>query len=104
MYRRILAAGVITGAILLALPSYASNCASRTTVVERLESKYEETFSAGGLQSMRSGQTLVEVFASEEKGTFTILLTMPTGMTCIVAAGTDWHQVEPEAVVKGSAS
>ena len=104
MNRRILAAGVITGAILLALPAHAANCASRDTVVDRLEARYAETFSAGGLQSKQSGQTLVEVFASEENGTFTILLTMPSGLACVVAAGTDWHQVTPAKPAKGTKS
>lgn len=104
MYRRIFAAAVVIGAIVVSVPAYAANCANRDRVVERLEARYKESLTAGGLQSKSSGQTLVEVFASEKNGTFTILLTTPEGLTCVVAAGTDWHQASKKDLIDGSAS
>ena len=104
MYRRIIGAGLFIGAIVLTLPAYAANCANRDTVVDRLQSRYSENFSGGGLQMRSSGQTFVEVWSSENTGTFTILLTTPEGMACVVATGTNWHQMVPEETAQGSAS
>ena len=37
---------------------------------------------------------VVEVFASDESGTWTIVITLPNGMTCLVAAGNAFQDVE----------
>ncbi|MEM6481670.1 MAG: hypothetical protein AAF922_16685 [Pseudomonadota bacterium] len=76
------------------LPAYASNCANRDMVVERLKSKYHEELAAGGIQKASTTDAIVEVWASHETGTFTVLLTRPDGVTCVMATGTDWHQVD----------
>jgi hypothetical protein len=34
-----------------------------------------------------ANNAVVEVFASEETGTWTITVTMPSGLTCLVASG-----------------
>lgn len=68
----------------------ASNCALRTDVIERLQSKYSEALVAGGLQGTQNVQTMVEVWASGETGTFTVILTNPKGISCVVATGTDF--------------
>lgn len=60
------------------------NCAPRDAVVERLASKYGESRQSIGLGS---NNALVEVFASDETGTWTITVTNTSGMTCLVAAG-----------------
>ncbi len=77
----------------------AAKCAQRDDLVSRLESKYSEKLSARGLQSEKS---MIEVFASVTSGTFTVLLTNPQGVSCVVGAGTNWHIEEP-AEVKGIA-
>lgn len=61
-----------------------ASCADRTQVVERLQTKYGET-----RQSMGLGRNngVVEVYASDETGTWTILLSRPDGLACLVAAG-----------------
>ena len=104
MFKHLTAASVLIGTSMAALPVQAANCANRDLVVERLQSKYDETFTAGGLQVSQTTQTMVEVWASQETGTFTVMLTTPEGMTCVVATGTDWHQVAPTETVQGSAS
>lgn len=35
--------------------------------------------------------TAIEVFVSEA-GTFTIVMTWPNGMSCLIAAGKDWQK------------
>ena len=90
MFKRIISSALLFGAAALAPPAYAANCAARDTVIERLQSKFSEQLAAGGLQATRPIQTMVEVWASPETGTFTVLLTNPNGTSCIVAAGTDF--------------
>ncbi len=61
-----------------------SNCAPRTTVVDRLAGQYGETRQSMGLGS---NNQVVEVFASANSGSWTITVTLPNGMTCLVASG-----------------
>ena len=88
MKRLILAPSLGVGALALTAPlahaQQSNNCAQRDMVVERLASKYGESRQSIGLGS---NNAVVEVFASLDTGTWTITVTMPTGMTCIVAAG-----------------
>lgn len=88
----------------LVVPSFAqaqNNCAPREAVVERLKDKYAESFIGGGLQN---ADTLVEIWTSQTTGSFTILLTQPSGMTCIVSTGQNWNSVVAAAVPEGTAS
>jgi hypothetical protein len=73
--------------------SQGSNCGQRDDVVERLASKYGETRRSMGLGSRNQ---IVEVFASDETGTWTITVTMPTGITCLVASGQAYEEVHAE--------
>lgn len=73
-----------------ATASSAMNCAPRDSVVERLSSKFSEVMNARGFQQARSGGVVVEVWVSETNGTFTILMTSATGISCVVASGTHW--------------
>ena len=60
------------------------NCAPHQIVVERLADGYGES-----RQSIALGanNTVVEIFASLETGTWTITVTQPGGLTCLVASG-----------------
>lgn len=69
----------------------AANCGKRAKIVERLEAKYGETRQSMGL-AQNNG--VVEVFASDESGTWTIVITLPNGMTCLVAAGNAFQEVD----------
>lgn len=76
-------------ACLLASPAWGqSNCADRARVVASLSATYGESFAGGGLQS---AQQIIEVWYSEEKGTWTILMTRADGRSCIMASGTNWR-------------
>ncbi|MGR3712857.1 MAG: hypothetical protein ACU0A6_07030 [Shimia sp.] len=104
MFKRLIGGAVLFGMAATAPPlaAQALHCAARDRVVERLESRFSEVLTGGGLQgAANSGATLVEVWASKETGTFTVILTNPQGVSCIVAAGTDWHQ-EKLGVGRGS--
>ncbi|HRO12324.1 hypothetical protein [Amaricoccus sp.] len=66
-----------------------TTCADRTRVVQRLQDRFGETLRSLGLNRDNG---IVEVYSSEETGTWTILMTRPDGITCLLAAGQLWEQ------------
>jgi hypothetical protein len=62
-------------------------CGSRADFVKKLQKGYAEKPVSVGLASNGS---MIEVFASEN-GTFSIVITQPSGNTCLVAAGDNWQ-------------
>lgn len=60
------------------------HCATRDLVVERLASKYGESRQSLGLGTQGA---MVEIFANQESGSWTITVTMPNGSTCLMATG-----------------
>ncbi len=65
-------------------------CADHATVVARLAEGYGESRQSMGLAA---DNTVVEVFASLETGTWTITVTRPGGPTCLVASGIGWEHL-----------
>lgn len=78
----LMAALVVSGTA--SAQSTTSPCAARDKVVQRLTSNYGETVQSMGLGANNG---MMEVFASEETGTWTITVTMPNGQTCLIASG-----------------
>lgn len=64
-------------------------CAERSRVITRLADRYGETLQSLGL-NQSSG--VVEIYASDSTGTWTILLTRPDGVTCLLASGQSWEK------------
>ncbi len=60
------------------------NCGQRDSIVQRLAQKYGESRQALGLGTQGA---VVEIFASEDSGSWTITVTLPTGATCLLATG-----------------
>ncbi|WP_371156338.1 hypothetical protein [Jannaschia sp. 2305UL9-9] len=82
---------LVSFALLLAsLPAAArgQNCGARGAVIERLSSHFGETRRGIGL-ARQTG--VMEVFASDTTGTWTITVTLPDGRTCLVASGQAWE-------------
>ena len=75
------------------------NCAAREAVVDRLAEGYGETRQSVGLGRNNS---VVEVFASDETGSWTITVTMPGGLTCLVASGQSFESVAEALPAKGN--
>ena len=75
------------------------NCGPRDVVVERLADGYGETRRSMGLGA---NNAMIEVFASNETGSWTITLTMPGGMTCLVASGQAFETVVEALPAKGN--
>lgn len=68
-------------------------CHDYQRIVETLDKRYGETPVSLGLQT--NGHVL-QVFASAESGSWTILSVAPTGIGCIIAAGRNWHEQKPQ--------
>ncbi len=74
-------------------------CNERDWVLELLAKKYKESPVAGGVTNTGG---LVQVLTDGKSGTWTIIVTTPQGISCVVAAGEGWRlmqqvTVEPEA-------
>lgn len=96
MKQQMLALGLGLGAILLSAGQLAAqnhNCAERGRVLERLSGTYGETRQSIGLAA---NNQVIEVFASDESGSWTIIVTLPNGMTCLIAAGQNFEAVDEE--------
>lgn len=91
--------------LLLALPLLAATavapaaaddsmaCGKRDEMLGHLSGKYSEEPVAMGLSTNGS---LVEVLASSAGSSFTIVYTTPDGLTCMMAAGSNWETVKQQ--------
>ncbi|MEP1522088.1 hypothetical protein [Ascidiaceihabitans sp.] len=75
-----------------------SNCAPRDVVIERLANGFGETRQSMGLGANNS---VVEVFASVESGTWSITITSPSGLMCLVATGQAFEALAEALPPKG---
>jgi len=69
-------------------------CGDRTSLLKQLAGNYKESPASMGLAANGS---VVEVTKSET-GSWTILLTSPNGVTCVMAAGENWENLKQKAV------
>ncbi|MEJ6390694.1 hypothetical protein [Gymnodinialimonas ulvae] len=96
MKNRIVPIGFATMALLLAgsVAAQTMLCGQREMVVDELTGRYGEEVRGMGLAHQNR---IVEVFVSEETGTWTITVTSPNGTTCLMAAGQHFATMAPEA-------
>ncbi len=64
-------------------------CGPRAIILGHLQSNYAESPAAIGLTLT---DNVMEVLTSPA-GTWTIVIKMPDGTTCMIAAGTDWETI-----------
>jgi hypothetical protein len=87
---------------LLAAPAMAQaqgpQCAQRDQVVDLLTQKYGETRQGMGIAD---NSTVMEVYASDTTGTWTIAVSSPDGMMCLVASGQGYEAMAEELPAKG---
>ncbi len=96
MLRRVLFAAIALSG--LAAPVSAEPaCLKRSEAIRQLSFDYDESPIAFGLAP---GGRVVEIFASRNRATWTILVTLPNGLSCLIAAGDGWETVLP-AVANG---
>ena len=77
-----------------AAQSTPTNCTDRNSAISHLAKAYKEQPVAMGLAS--SGG-VVEILTNEDGKTWSIIVTTPNGVTCLVAAGEGWEALEPVA-------
>ncbi len=76
-------------AALFALPAQAQSlCGNRAGILGKLSNGYSENASAMGLSSNGG---VVEVLTSPKGESWTIIITMPNGVSCLIAAGESWE-------------
>ncbi len=90
---------IMLGCGLLAQTAGASPmpCMTHDDLVKLLGNKYSEELNGYGLAGQSS---LVEVYFSE-RGSFTIVATNSSGMSCVIAAGQSWEKVTPPKKLTG---
>jgi len=67
-------------------------CGERGSLMDQLKGKYSEQPKSMGLAANGS---VLEVLTAKT-GTWTILLTTPQGITCLIAAGEHWEDTEQQ--------
>jgi hypothetical protein len=70
-------------------------CGQRAQIIDSIDKKYQERPNAFGISGEK---TLVELFTSET-GSWTMIMTRPGGVSCIMAVGQSWEQF-PEQPAK----
>lgn len=90
-YRTLAAIGVLAiGSCLFSAKALAQPvCGAHTLVSDNLQQAYAEAPVSMGVTA---GGAVVEVFASQ-KGTWTLVITQPNGVSCLIAAGQDWESL-----------
>jgi len=103
MTRNLITLSLGIGALLLAtnhaFAQTARNCGVREAIVERLATGYGESRQSIGLGTQNR---VVETFANPETGSWTITVTMPNGMMCLLASGQAYEAVDEVLTPTGS--
>ncbi len=89
-------AGGPTSAAAQALPQL---CGARSEIIGNLAEQYEESQIAVGVTDAGG---LVEVLSSRDGETWTIIVSVPDGMSCLLAVGQGWRAVKVKPVMTGS--
>lgn len=75
------------------------NCGAREQIVASLADRYGESRQSIGLGA---NNQVVEVYASLETGTWTITVTLPNGMMCLIASGQSYEALAEAVPAKGT--
>ncbi|MEM7172894.1 MAG: hypothetical protein AAF530_22220 [Pseudomonadota bacterium] len=78
----------------------APQCDQRDSVIKLLSNKYKEAPVAIGVTNTGG---LVEVLSTGNGSTWSIIVTTPNGMSCLVAAGEGWQVKEDQAALEPEA-
>ena len=85
---------VLSASIFLGTASVATAqqplCTERSEVVNQLSNQYSEAPVAMGIANNGG---VVEILSSQSGTSWTIILTMPNGVTCMIAAGENWESL-----------
>ncbi len=73
-------------------------CAKRPDLLRHLDANYQEAPISMGLAD---NGNVIEVFSAKDGATWTITVSLPNGLTCMVASGQFW-ETAPVVSAKGS--
>lgn len=73
-------------------------CAPHDVVAHQLADLYGETRRTIGLAQ---DNTVMELYAAEASGTWTLTVTLPNGLTCLVATGTAYETLAEPLPARG---
>lgn len=85
--------------IFIGTATIASTCGPRDQLTETLSDDYGEHYAFGGIPKRQN--TLMEIWVNPISRSYTVLITQPNDISCIVAAGTDFFIAIPEISKKG---
>ncbi len=83
-------AALTVGPVFSAHAQQAPACIKRADLLQHLAKQYQEAPAAVGLADNGS---LLEVFASKSGETWTVTVTMPNGISCMIATGQQWQDL-----------
>ena len=90
----------IAGFVMVARAADAApQCGPRDEVVHALATKFGETRRSLG---MSGPDQMMELFAADESRTWTILVTLPDGRSCLVASGSNYEAVSEQLPASGA--
>ena len=91
------AVGIVLALLLgvVAPASAQSACTTHTRVAKQLESRFAEAPIAIGLASNGG---VIELYSTHDGSTWTLVMTMPDGRSCPVAAGQGWESLSSVAL------
>ncbi|MFQ6017483.1 MAG: hypothetical protein ACE5KF_04750 [Kiloniellaceae bacterium] len=85
-------AAIFWAVLLLAQTAIAQpQCDRRDSVLDLLAQRYAEAPVAAGVTAQGS---LIEVLTDAKGGTWTIIVTSPRGVSCVVFSGEGWRRLE----------
>lgn len=95
MTRKLLTFGLVAGVLTMAAAAARADeesvgCSHPKDIARLLSGDFSERPVAYGLQQ---DGTLMQIFASKTGETWTVVLTTPSGLSCIVAEGTRWENL-----------
>ncbi len=103
MFKRLFSAALIFGVAAIGPPALAQTaipCGNHKVITDQLKARFSEARVGAGLQT---SDTLMELWSSDETGSWTVLIIRPNGVACVVASGEHWYSF-PETEAKGTAS
>ena len=96
---------LMTGAALSVCAAMAQagqpTCGTRDSIVTQLKANFQESHRASGLES---DTKMIEIWTSEASGSWTILVTKASGVSCIAAAGKNWLDMPATPMPVGKSS
>ena len=101
--KKLTMAAALLATVQATMPSaaHAAKCADRSLLKDRLSSRFGETLQA---VSAPRGNAVIEVYASDLAETWTVLLSLDRGLSCLVASGRGHETLQAYYRPKGAIS